>query len=189
MEFGGGESKNLRLFFDELLARNVRAELAPRRSLTAYNPRMNYWPVLAAAAIALVFLWYFWKARERSRQISIFAQENRFRWLDDDLPADIRLASSSISNVSSVWNAIDGTTRGVRVVAFDCRVGQGKGSWRTTVIAVKADSSAVKASDFEINLEKERVGDWTLLFRRAGPEFYSGCMMSAEELKGYIEAI
>lgn len=102
---------------------------------------------------------------------------------------DIDLKSSSISNVSSVWNVMDGSPRGVRIVAFDCHVGQGKGSWKTTVIAVNAEPVAVRASDFDLSLEKEHIDGWTLLFHRIGPEFNGGCKMSAEELKGYLEAI
>lgn len=150
---------------------------------------MNYWPVLVALVVAAALLRSYQKARERSQQISDFAQDLGFRLLGEDLPLDIDLKSSSISNVSSVWNVIDGTPRGVRIVAFDCRVGQGKGSWETTVIAVNAEPARVKASDFDLSLEKDHIESWTLLFRRIGPEFKGGCKMTAEELTGYLEAI
>jgi hypothetical protein len=150
---------------------------------------MNYWPVLPAMVIVAVLLWSYRKARERSRQINDLAQELGFRLLGEDLPLDIDLKSSSISNVSSVWNVIDGTPRGIRIVAFDCRIGQGKGSWETTVIAVNAEPGAVTASGFDLSLEKEHIDGWTLLFHRIGLEFNGGSKMSSEELKGYLEAI
>lgn len=149
---------------------------------------MNYELAVALVALAAVVLWSYLRARQRSCQIADAAQRLGFRLLGDDLPVDIDLVSSSISNVSSVWNVIDGTPRGVRIVAFDCLVGKGKGSWETTVIAVNAEPFAVKASDFDISLEKEHIDGWTLLFRRIGPES-SGCKMTVEELKGYLEAI
>jgi hypothetical protein len=150
---------------------------------------MNFWPVLPVTVVVAVLFWSYRKTQERSRQIRDYGQELGFRLLGEDLPLDIDLKSSSISNVSSVWNVIDGTPRGVRIVAFDCRVGQGKGSWETTVIAVNAEPIAVKASDFDMSLEKEHIDGWTLLFHGIGPEFNGGCKMSSEELKGYLEAI
>jgi hypothetical protein len=150
---------------------------------------MNYWPVLAAVAVVAFLLWSYKVTRERSRQISEYAQELGFRLLGEGLPLDIDLKSSSISNLSSVWNVIEGTPRTVRIIAFDCRVGQGKGSWETTVIAVNAELAAVKASDFDLSIEKEHTDGWTLLFHRIGPELNGGCKMSAEELRGYLEAI
>ena len=150
---------------------------------------MNYWPVLAAVAVAAVLFWSYKRAREISQRIGEYAQELGFRLLGENLPLDIDLKSSSISNLSSVRNVIEGTPRTVRIVAFDCRVGQGKGSWETTVIAANAEPAAINAGDFDLSVEKEHIDGWTLLFRRIGPELNGGCKMSAEELKGYLEAI
>jgi hypothetical protein len=38
------------------------------------------------------------------------------------------------------WNVIEGKGHGVRVVAFDCRLGTGKGSWRRSVIAAEGSA-------------------------------------------------
>jgi hypothetical protein len=149
---------------------------------------MAYW-LLAIAAFAATALWISRRSQQRSSQIAGIAQELNFRSLGERLPADINLSPSFLSSVSSVGNVIDDARSGVRIVAFDCRVGQGKNSWQTTVIAVKAEPSRVKAGNFDINLEKEHIDGWMLLFHGREMDFSSECEMSSEELRGYLEAI
>ena len=39
------------------------------------------------------------------------------------------LLGTSLQGATAVWNVIDGERNKIRVVAFDCRIGVGKGSW------------------------------------------------------------
>jgi hypothetical protein len=88
-----------------------------------------------------------------------------------------------------VWNVIDGEPRGTRIVAFDCRIGAGKGSWSRTVIAVKTDIGSITASAFDSALRIERMKDWVVIYR---PKDFAGItrqLMPVTELELYLEAI
>jgi hypothetical protein len=156
--------------------------LNQRKIFPRYNPRMNYWPELAVVLVVSALVWNYSRSQKRSQQIVDLARQPGFRLLGENLPTEIDLSASSLSNASSFWNVIAGAPHGVRIVAFGCSVGRGKGSWETTVIAVNAERASVKAGDFDMSLEKEHVDGWTLLFHK-------GSKMTAEELKDYIDSI
>jgi len=93
------------------------------------------------------------------------------------------------ASVASVWNIIDGEPRGTRIVAFDCRFGQGKASWRRTVIAVQTDIGNITASSFDPALRVEQMGDWVFIYRPKGFALITGQLMPIPELGAYLEAI
>jgi hypothetical protein len=74
-------------------------------------------------------------------------------------------------------------------MAFDCRFGEGKGSWRRTVIAVQADPAGITASSFDPNVQIDQIADWTFLYRPKQLALIAPQLTPVSELAIYLEAI
>ena len=88
-----------------------------------------------------------------------------------------------------MWNVIDGEPRGTRIVAFDCKLGEGKASWRRTVIAVKTDIANIATSSFDPALRIEQMEDWVLIYRPQDLALIARQLMPVTELEEYLETI
>ncbi len=107
----------------------------------------------------------------RADEVRALAVTHGFHYLGAALPRSLELTGWSLfAGISSVWNVIDGEQCGASVVAFDCKIGEGKGNWRRTVVAVKVQSEISTVSRFDPGLRQEQVGYWELIYR---PEDYS----------------
>ena len=98
---------------------------------------MNAIPLILMAGVGL-FVFYALHASERYRAEAIRALATRsgMHYLGKALPRSLTLEGTPFHSFSKVWNVIDGEPRGTRIMAFDCQVGVGRGSWRRSVIAV-----------------------------------------------------
>jgi hypothetical protein len=85
------------------------------------------------------------------------------------------------------WNVIEGKGHGVRVVAFDCRLGTGKGSWRRSVIA--AEGSAEVFGMFNPELAAERSGGWVLLYQPKAVSLIPKGLMTVTEIEACLTAV
>ena len=142
----------------------------------------------AGVAIALLFLFH---RMERQRTVAIRAIASRvgFHFLDDALPRSLTLSGTPFSSYSKVWNVIDGEPRGVRIIAFDCRVGVGKASWRRSVIAVESGAYRSLALQFNPEMAIETSGDWKILYRpKASINFSVAGLMPLDELESYLNS-
>jgi hypothetical protein len=77
---------------------------------------------------------------------------------------------------------------GTRVIAFDCQIGLGKGSWRRTVIAVesKAYSSTVP---FNPDMTVDTAGKWKILYRpKALTSSHAAGLMPLDELESHLSS-
>ena len=127
-----------------------------------------------------------WRSRARSREIRRLAETTGFLYLNNALPSSL---GKLPSGVTSVWNVLDGERRGRRVIAFDCKFGEGKGSWCRTVIAVQAVRSSVTASVFDLDVQVEQIGQWTFLYRPQQLAFIARQLTPVAELAAYLDAI
>jgi len=137
---------------------------------------------IGAIAVGLAFIAHQWK---RSADVKVLASRLELVYLGNALPKSLTVSGTDLAGISSAWNVIDGERHGVRVIAFDCRIGTGKGSWRRTVIAVQTSDDNLRY--LAGYLELHRSDKWTLLYapRSSSP---TG-LMPVAELAGYIEAI
>jgi hypothetical protein len=92
-------------------------------------------------------------------EIRRIAELYGFHYLGEVLPPSLPLRDMPLLTITSIWNAIDGERLGSRVVAFDCRFGEGKGSWRRTVIAIQADRAGITASSFDPGVQVDQIAD------------------------------
>jgi len=144
--------------------------------------------VLAAAAVALLFLLYLVE-RQRTAAIRAIASRLGFHFLGDALPRSLTLSGTPFSSHSKVWNVIDGEPHGVRTIAFDCQVGVGKGSWRRTVIAVESAAYSSSAPPFNPEMTIDTAGDWKILYRpKASISFRIAGLMPLDELESYLNS-
>ncbi len=142
----------------------------------------------AGVAIALLFLFHRVE-RQRTAAIRAIASRLGFHFLGDALPRSLTLSRTPFSSYSKVWNVIDGEPRGARIIAFDCRVGVGKASWRRTVIAVESAAYRSSALPFNPEMALDTAGDWTILYRpKASITFRIAGLMPLDELESYLNS-
>jgi hypothetical protein len=152
---------------------------------------MNDVPLILLIGVGLaVVIWLYLGERQRVVAIRALAIRLGFHYLGDALPRSLTLTGTPFDHTSKVWNVIDGEPRGVRIVAFDCRVGTGKGSWRRSVIAVESGADISKAVAFNHDVAIDSAGTWKILYRpKASVNFRIAGLMPVEELEAYLTAI
>ena len=151
---------------------------------------MKIIPFIFMIGVGLIAIFLVYKA-ERYREAAIRALAIRygFHYLGNALPRSLTLNGTPLNGISSVWNVIDGDPRGARVVAFDCRVGVGKGSWCRTVIAVKSDEDLLSPLAFTPEMVLDHSREWKILYRKkAFFSMRSGGLTPIEELAAYLKA-
>ena len=111
-----------------------------------------------------------------------------FIYLGSDLPYWFVLPETPFNSMTTVWNVISGERNETRVIVFDCRFGQGKGSWCRTIIAHENGVNAPKFSAFDPDLQTEQVGGWTVMWRPKELALFPTGLMPVAEIKAYLEA-
>ena len=143
------------------------------------------WMVGAGLIFAILRI----RASNRTAAIRAMAKRYGFVFLGTELPRSLTLRGTALDRSSSIWNVIDGERYGIRVVAFDCRIGSGKGSWRRTVIAAQSPSDLFNAVPFNRDLTVDRSGGWAILYQPWGYSVIPPGLMSIAELEAHLEAL
>jgi hypothetical protein len=139
------------------------------------------------ALILFAILWL--RERRRATAIRTVAAQSGFHYLGSVLPSSLTLSGTRLRGLTSVWNVIDGEPNKVRVIAFDCRVGSGKGSWRRTVIAVETPLDVFSNLPSNLDSTVERSGKWIILYKSKNFSLVPTGLMSVAELKAHLDAI
>jgi hypothetical protein len=141
------------------------------------------------ACAALALLYAFHRAEShRTAAIRELAVRLGFHYLGDALPRSLTLYGTPFDRASKVWNVIDGEPRGIRIIAFDCQIGVGKGSWRRTVVAVERGADLSLLLNPEMTIDS--AGQWKVLYRpRASINFRIAGLMPPEELESYLISV
>src|SRR5512138_2973808 len=109
---------------------------------------MSPLPIVAVIGAAFVAGFLYYRSRCRMSEIRALAVKLGFTYIGTALPRSLSLKGTELASCSSVWNVIDGEPHGIRVIGFDCRIGQGKGSWRRTVVAVQSGAGKFEPTLF-----------------------------------------
>jgi hypothetical protein len=141
--------------------------------------------VLASAAVLLAIL--FWRNQHRVAAIRAMAARLGFEYQGETLPPSLNLRGTNLNSATSTWNVIEGKRHGVRVVAFDCQLGNGKGSWRRSVIA--AEGSADLFGMFNPEFAVERSGGWVLLYQPKTVSLIPTELMTVAEIEARVGVI
>jgi hypothetical protein len=123
------------------------------------------------------------------KEIRELADRLGFSYIGESLPPSINLRGTELESIGSTWNVIQGESHKIRVIAFDCRIGAGKSSWRRTVIAAQADSDVFGAAMFNRSLTTERSGGWVFLYEPKVAALIPSGLMSIAEIEGHLGAI
>src|SRR4051794_11141646 len=93
--------------------------------------------------LCLLFFFLYVNRLHRERDVRALADRLGLHYLGEGVPRSLSLHGTGLVNATSIWNLIDGERRGIRVIAFDCQIGHGRGSWRRTAIAVESEDPQV----------------------------------------------
>ena len=108
------------------------------------------------------------------------------------LPGAISLYGTPFSRYTSdrITNAMDGQRNGIRVVAFDCEVYEGKETWSRTVVAAKSATNVFSTTSSNPDLKVDSSGGWVILYypRETNLKANRGLMPIAE-LECHLSAI
>jgi hypothetical protein len=139
---------------------------------------------LALGALVAVY----WLGRQRTAAIQALAIRSGFHYIGEGLPRSLTLNGTPFERASRVWNVIDGEPHGIRITAFDCQVGVGKGSWRRTVIAIERGSNLSLLLNPEMTIDS--AGSWKVLYRlKASTNFRIAGLMPVTELESYLSSV
>lgn len=159
------------------------------------NATTYVWVVVIG--VLLAGIWF--QQRRRTSAVRALASRMGFQYLGSEMPKSLAFSKAPLDQITSVWNVIDGECEGIRVVAFDCRIGTGEGSWRRTVIAAQTDRNVfgtkTKGDLFRAILSDraltvDRSGDWTFMYQARESELFrpSG-LFKIDEFEAQLKAI
>ena len=150
---------------------------------------MSAWTyaLLSSAVVILAILYV--RQRSRSAAVRALASRSGFNYLGRALPRSLTLSGTPIGSATSTWNVIDGERHGVRIIAFDCQIGAGKGSWRRTVIAAESAANVFGAVSFNHDLTADRSGEWLILYQPKTLSLIPPGLMPITELEAHLNAI
>ncbi len=146
--------------------------------------------LFVAAVVAVLYAVLYLGERQRIGAIRTLAARSGFRYLGNALPKSLTLRGTPLEGISRVWNVIDGEPRGVRIIAFDCQIGIGKGSWRRSIIAVQSDADLSSALAFNPDMRIDSAGGWKILYRpKASLNMRVAGLTPVEELEAYLDSV
>jgi hypothetical protein len=112
------------------------------------------------------------------------AESGGSQYLGDALPASLLLTSMPFAPITSVWNAIDGEPRGKRIVAFDCRFGEGKSE-----LAALGRCCANGYQEPDPSLRLEQTDGWVFIYRPKELDLIPQQLTPMPELHAYLDII
>jgi hypothetical protein len=151
---------------------------------------MTWWNFLVGVVVVIGVIVLWLQEHIRAYAIRHLARRLSLTYLGKRaLPGALSLYGTPFNDLSSssVSNLIDGERGKIRVIAFDCRVGAGKGSWQRTVIAARSESDVFGGKKFNPDLAVDRSAAWQILYYPRGLE--NKGLMPVAELEAHLEAI
>jgi hypothetical protein len=125
--------------------------------------------------------------RHREAAMRGLATRTGFHYLGRGVPKSLTLKGTGLESVTAIWNLIDGDCQGVRIIAFDCRIGAGRGSWHRTVIATdQRPEELITASTPELVVE--RSGEWSIIYQPKAFSLVPAGLMPVEEVEAHLKA-
>jgi hypothetical protein len=145
----------------------------------------NFYITLIGAAVLLaIFCLRYYRRAAAMRAV---ATRLGFEYQAETLPPSLNLRGTGLNSATSTWNVIEGKRHGVSVVAFDCQLGTGKGSWRRSVIA--AEGSADVFGMFNPEFAVECSGGWVVLYQPKAVSVIPAGLMPVTEIEARLNAI
>ena len=150
---------------------------------------MGAWAYFLIGLVGCFLLVSVFRQHRREAAMKALATRMGLSYLGRGVPKSFSLSGTGLEHTTAIWNLIDGDSHGVRVMAFDCRVGAGKGSWRRTVIATDAKPDTLKATSWNPELIVERSGKWSVIYQPKTFSFIPPGLMPVGEAEAHLKAI
>jgi len=126
---------------------------------------MSWWTVAFFLAVLVAAAIQWLRDALRASAVKKMAGELGFRYIGKGrLPEALSLYGTPFNGVEQISNLIDGERGGIRVLAFDCRIGSGKGSRQRTVIAARSPADPFAAKKFNPDLTVVQSAAWQILY-------------------------
>ena len=125
---------------------------------------MDWMKVTVFVIGAVIYAVYASEDLLRTFAMKRLAKKMGFAYLKKRLPEALSVYGTPFNQRRFAWNVIEGERNRIRVVLFDCQVGEGKDGWRRTVIAVKTGAGTFSAERFNAKLKVESSGGWLILY-------------------------
>jgi hypothetical protein len=149
----------------------------------------NWGLTLWIATIGLVIVASALDDRKRATSMISLASRLGFKMWGDRLPPELSLTGTPMAAASATWSVMEGTQNGVPVIAFDCRMGAGKHSWRRTVIAARSSRDVFATIPSESSYTVDRSGEWIVLYApKRGFTFWRS-LMPIRELEARLSTL
>ena len=145
--------------------------------------------ILWVAALASFFLWSEILDRRRAREMARLASSLGLKAWGNQLPQDLSLAGTPMADRSAIWNVLEGVQNGIPVIVFDCRIGTGKGSWRRTVIAARANRDVFATVPSDASYTVDQSGDWMVFYSPKTMSFLGQRLMPISELEARLSTL
>jgi len=145
----------------------------------------NFW-LISTAVLGLIVVV---AVRRRSAAMRALAARRGLSYLGPTLPKSFTLKDTSLQRATSFRNVIEGERHGVRMMAFDCRIGAAKNSpWRT-VIAANVDEETLRATAVNPELVIESSSNWSIMHQLKTFSLVVPGLMPVSEVEGYLSAL
>jgi hypothetical protein len=148
--------------------------------------RINWLTVVVFVIGGAIAVVYAIEDRWRAYAFWRLARQFGFAYLRQRLPEALSLYGTPFVHRRFTWNVIDGERNRLRVVVFDCQIGEGGANWRRTVIAIRTGSSTMDAGKFDARMTVENSGGWSVFYY---PQELKLGVMPVKELRAHLNSI
>src|SRR5215475_13197302 len=110
-------------------------------------------------------LYAIYGAEDLWRQYAMrrLAHEFRLKFGGKRLPEALSLYGTPFNQRRFTWNVMEGERDGIRVVIFDCQVGEGTGNLRRTVMSLRVGSDISTTANRNPGLTVLSSGGWAVI--------------------------
>ena len=130
--------------------------------------------------------WSEWADWKRNRMMPMLMSSLGLKSWGSRLPPDLSLTGTPMANATAIWNVMEGERNGIPFVAFDCRMGVGKSSWRRTVIAARSGRDVFATVPSESSYTVDRCGEWMILYAPKWGFIVGQSLMPVPELEARL---
>lgn len=148
---------------------------------------MSTWTLLFIVGAAVLLVVQSLRERRRDAAVRDMAIRRGFTYLGERLPRSLMLDGTGLEGVTSIRNVIVAERGAARIVAFDFRVGSGKGSGRRAGIAAQGANDILGGPRLANYLIVERAGDWKIMYE---PKtlFLSPGLMPVPDIETHLDS-
>lgn len=153
------------------------------------KPMKNWLSGLWMTLIACFIVWSLWEDWKRNRRMPMLMSNLGLKSWGNTLPRGLSLTGTPMAHASAIWNVMEGKRNDIPFVVFDCRMGAGKGSWRRTVIAARAEHNVFATLPLESRYIVDRCGEWMIFYAPKGGLAAGRSLMPLAELEARLTSL